>query len=62
MTAAGAIHSDIEKGFIRAEVIAWEELLRLGSLQAAKDEGAIRLEGKDYLVQDGDIVYFRFAP
>ena len=59
--AAGAIHTDIERGFIRAEVIAWEKLLELGSLQAAKDKGAIRLEGKDYVVQDGDVIYFRFA-
>ncbi len=61
VTAAGAIHSDIEKGFIRAEVIAWDELVRLGSLQKARDAGAIRLEGKDYVVRDGDVVYFRFA-
>jgi GTP-binding protein YchF len=59
--AAGAIHSDIEKGFIRAEVITWEALLRHGSLPKAKEAGAIRLEGKDYLVRDGDVVYFRFA-
>jgi GTP-binding protein YchF len=59
--AAGAIHSDIEKGFIRAEVITWQKLLEFASLQAAKDHGAIRLEGKDYAVQDGDVVYFRFT-
>jgi len=59
--AAGAIHSDIEKGFIRAEVVPCEEILRLGQLQKAKDAGAIRLEGKDYVVQDGDVIYFRFA-
>jgi hypothetical protein len=59
--AAGAIHSDIEKGFIRAEVIHWDKLLECGSLQAAKDKGAIRLEGKDYPVEDGDVIYFRFA-
>jgi len=59
--AAGAIHTDIERGFIRAEVIAWNKLLELGSLQTAKDKGAIRLEGKDYLVQDGDVIYFRFT-
>jgi GTP-binding protein YchF len=59
--AAGAIHSDIEHGFIRAEVVTWSRLLELGSWQAAKDKGAIRLEGKDYTVQDGDVVYFRFA-
>lgn len=59
--AAGAIHTDIERGFIRAEVIAWDKLVELGSLQAAKDNGAIRLEGKDYPVRDGDVIYFRFA-
>jgi len=59
--AAGAIHSDIEKGFIRAEVVPCEEILRLGHLQKARDAGAIRLEGKDYVVQDGDVIYFRFA-
>jgi GTP-binding protein YchF len=62
LKAAGAIHSDIERGFIRAEVISVEELLKLGSLQHAKDAGAIRLEGKDYVVRDGDVIYFRFAP
>lgn len=59
--AAGVIHSDIEKGFIRAEVIPWEKLLEYGSLQTAKEKGDIRLEGKDYIVQDGDVIYFRFA-
>ncbi len=59
--AAGAIHSDIAKGFIRAEVVAAEELLRHGTLAHAKEAGAIRLEGKDYIVRDGDVVYFRFA-
>jgi len=59
--AATAIHSDIAKGFIRAEVVAAAELLRHGTLHAAKEAGAVRLEGKDYVVQDGDVVYFRFA-
>lgn len=59
--AAGAIHSDIEKGFIRAEVIAWHKLVEYGSLQAAKEKGGIRLEGRDYRVEDGDVIYFRFA-
>jgi len=62
LEAAGAIHSDIAKGFIRAEVVAAEELLRHGTLQHAKEAGAIRLEGKDYVVRDGDVIYFRFAP
>ena len=62
LEAAGAIHSDIARGFIRAEVIAADELLRHGTLQHAKEAGAIRLEGKDYVVRDGDVIYFRFAP
>jgi GTP-binding protein YchF len=61
VNAAGIIHSDIEKGFIRAEVIGWEELCKHGSFQNAKENAAIRLEGKDYAVQDGDVIYFRFA-
>jgi len=59
--AAGQIHSDMEKGFIRAEVISYETLLNFGSLQSAREKGAVRLEGKDYLIQDGDVVTFRFA-
>jgi len=62
LEAAGAIHSDIAKGFIRAEVVAADELLRHGTLHHAKEAGAIRLEGKDYVVRDGDVIYFRFAP
>ncbi len=58
--AAGKIHSDIERGFIRAEVIRYEDLVREGSIQACKDKGLMRLEGKDYEVQDGDVIYFRF--
>ncbi|HPW18931.1 MAG TPA: DUF933 domain-containing protein [Candidatus Aminicenantes bacterium] len=61
LEAAGAIHTDIAKGFIRAEVVAAEELLRHGTLPRAKEAGAIRLEGKDYAVRDGDVVHFRFA-
>jgi GTP-binding protein YchF len=61
LRAAGSIHSDIEKGFIRAEVISWEELLKHSSFQAAKEKAAVRLEGKDYLVQNGDVIYFRFS-
>ena len=59
--AAGTIHSDIEKGFIRAEVVPCDEILRLGPLQKVRDAGAVRLEGKDYVVRDGDVIYFRFA-
>lgn len=58
--AAGGIHSDMEKGFIRAEVIAYDELLEVGSLAAARAQGKLRLEGKDYVVQDGDILHIRF--
>ncbi|HOI44701.1 MAG TPA: DUF933 domain-containing protein [Candidatus Aminicenantes bacterium] len=61
LQAAGAVHSDIEKGFIRAEVIPWDALLTHGSLHDAKEAGAIRLEGKEYAVKDGDVIYFRFA-
>jgi len=59
--AAGRIHSDIERGFIRAEVMAFDDLVRLGSEAKCREAGKLRLEGKDYVVQDGDIVHFRFA-
>ena len=58
--AAGKIHSDFERGFIRTEVISFDELMACGSMQAAKEKGKIRSEGKDYVMQDGDIVLFRF--
>jgi ribosome-binding ATPase YchF (GTP1/OBG family) len=58
--AAGAIHSDIERGFIRAEVARWDDLLRLGSTAACREKALLRLEGKEYVVQDGDVVNFRF--
>lgn len=58
--AAGAIHSDIEKGFIRAEVIRFEDYALHKSEQACKDKGLMRLEGKEYIVKDGDVIYFRF--
>lgn len=58
--AAGEIHSDFEKGFIRAEVMAYDDWKRLGSEQAVKEAGLYRIEGKDYIVKDGDIMYFRF--
>ncbi|MBN2199598.1 MAG: redox-regulated ATPase YchF [Candidatus Aminicenantes bacterium] len=60
--ASGVIHTDIERGFIRAEVVPGPELFRLGSMPAAKEKGALRLEGKEYVVQDGDVIHFRFAP
>ena len=58
--AAGVIHSDIQRGFIRAEVMSCDDIFKLGSQQAVKDAGKMRLEGKDYIVQDGDVCYFRF--
>jgi hypothetical protein len=58
--AAGKIHTDIERGFIRAEVIAYEDMVKCGSTAAAKEKGLLRSEGKDYVVQDGDMIYFRF--
>ena len=58
--AGGVIHSDIERGFIRAEVVSFDRLVEAGSLAAAKKQGAVRLEGKDYLIQDGDISHFLF--
>jgi GTP-binding protein YchF len=57
---AGEIHTDFERGFIKAEVIHWDELLELGSWHAAKVAGKLRVEGKDYVVQDGDVLEFRF--
>src|SRR5262245_30174603 len=59
--AAGEIHSDIARGFIRAEVVTYEHLIARGSMAACRDHGEVRLEGKDYIVQDGDIINFRFA-
>lgn len=58
--AAGTIHSDIERGFIRAEVVAFEELMAAGSLAASREKGTLRLEGKEYVVRDGDVINFRF--
>ncbi len=59
--AAGVIHTDFEKGFIRAEITPYEEFIKNGSYAACKEKGVTRLEGKDYVVQDGDLVHFRFA-
>jgi ribosome-binding ATPase len=58
--AAGEIHSDFERGFIRAETVAWSDFQRLGSVKAARDQGLMRSEGKEYVVKDGDILLFRF--
>jgi ribosome-binding ATPase YchF (GTP1/OBG family) len=60
MQAAGAIHTDIEKGFIKAEVVSFEDMIELGSFPAAKSKGVLRLEGKEYRVQEGDVILFRF--
>jgi GTP-binding protein YchF len=58
--AAGVIHSDFERGFIKAEVMRWEDLIKLGSESAVKEKGLLRVEGKEYVVQDGDCMHFRF--
>ena len=58
--AAGKIHSDFERGFIKAEVINYQDLLDQGSIAAAKEKGLVRIEGKEYVVQDGDVILFRF--
>ncbi len=58
--AAGKIHTDFEKGFIRAEIVSYHDLVTCGSKQAAKEKGLVRLEGKEYIMQDGDVVEFRF--
>ena len=58
--AAGKIHSDMERGFIRAEVVSFDDLVKCGSMNAAKEKGLVRSEGKDYVMQDGDIVLIRF--
>jgi GTP-binding protein YchF len=60
MQAAGVIHTDIEKGFIKAEVVSFEDMVQLGSFQSAKSKGVLRLEGKEYRVQEGDVILFRF--
>jgi GTP-binding protein YchF len=59
--AAGKVHSDMERGFIRAEVISYQDLMASGSFSAAKQRGLLRLEGKEYVVQDGDVIHFRFG-
>ena len=58
--AAGKIHSDIERGFIRAEVVSYKDLVEQGNMLAAKEKGLVRSEGKEYIMQDGDIVLFKF--
>ncbi|MFA7085497.1 MAG: DUF933 domain-containing protein, partial [Aliarcobacter sp.] len=58
--AAAVIHNDFEKGFIKAEVISYEDFVKFGGEAKCKDAGKLRLEGKDYVVQDGDVMHFRF--
>ncbi|MFZ9878402.1 MAG: DUF933 domain-containing protein, partial [Chitinophagaceae bacterium] len=58
--AAGVIHSDFEKGFIKAEVIAYDDFINYGSESACRDAGKLRIEGKEYIVKDGDVMHFRF--
>ena len=58
--AAGKIHSDFERGFIRAEIVSYDDLIASGSYAAAREKGLVRIEGKEYVVQDGDIILFRF--
>lgn len=60
--AAGQIHSDIQKGFVRAEVVAWDELLDAGGYSGARDRGTLRLEGRDYAMRDGDVITVKFTP
>jgi GTP-binding protein YchF len=60
--AAGQIHSDIQKGFVRAEVIGWDKLVEAGGYAAARDRGVLRLEGRDYVMTDGDVITVKFTP
>jgi ribosome-binding ATPase YchF (GTP1/OBG family) len=59
--AAGVIHTDFEKGFIKAEVIRWQDLLQYGSEAKCREAGKARIEGRTYVVQDGDVIHFRFS-
>jgi ribosome-binding ATPase YchF (GTP1/OBG family) len=58
--AAGVIHTDFERGFIKAETVAYDDLVRLGSIAAAREQGLYRMEGKEYVVADGDVLLFKF--
>lgn len=60
LKAAGTVHTDMERGFIKAEVITFDKLWKRGSIHGAKEKGELKLEGRDYLVQDGDVIFFRF--
>ena len=60
--AAGEVHTDIQRGFVRAEVIGWEPLVEAGGYAAARDRGVLRLEGRDYRMADGDVITVKFTP
>lgn len=60
--AAGQIHSDIQKGFVRAEVVSWDKLVEYGGYAGARDHGELRLEGRDYAIADGDVITVKFTP
>ena len=60
--AAGEIHSDIQKGFVRAEVVGWDALVDAGGYAGARDRGVLRLEGRDYVMRDGDVITVKFTP
>ncbi len=60
--AAGEIHSDIQQGFVRAEIIGWEALVEAGGYAGARDRGTLRLEGRDYVMRDGDVITVKFTP
>ena len=60
--AAGVIHTDFEKNFIRAEAVTCEDFIKFGSAEKCKEKGKLRIEGKDYIVKDGDVLYFRVNP
>jgi len=60
LAAAAKIHTDMARGFIRAEVVAYRDLIKAGSVAAAQKDGLMRLEGREYKVQDGDVIHFRF--
>jgi ribosome-binding ATPase YchF (GTP1/OBG family) len=60
--AAGKIHSDIQRGFVRAEVVGWDALVEAGGYSGARDKGTLRLEGRDYVMRDGDVITVKFTP
>jgi hypothetical protein len=60
--AAGQIHSDIQRGFVRAEIVSWQELVDAGGYAGARDRGTLRIEGRDYPVADGDVITVKFTP